>query len=326
MPSQPTWTVLARRTPYVHAEIYGEAESVAMSRDDNLMSKNESPPPMRQAGTLRVVDILSGCFPDYSEPGYSIVRIARERWGADTGVHPQTSRFLRILYILDGVCLLGTDGGESRAGPGTLVVAPPDSKHQLWVAPAHDLELYILYLRGENVGTFVDTAGLERAVVVPVLDDGEVEHLLLHMTSHAASSRKGHWPLAHAYVPVLLKLCIMNHRRQPYRDSAAMQHYRRCRSYIDAHYMEVDGFRQVAAACGIHHDHLARIFRHFSGETPGAYIGRLRMAHAARTLLYEEKSMAELAYELGYCDVFAFSKAFKRRFRLSPCKWKRQFS
>ena len=63
MPSQPTWTVLARRTPYVHAEIYGEAESVAMSRGDNLMSKNESPPPMRQAGTLRVVDILSGCSP-----------------------------------------------------------------------------------------------------------------------------------------------------------------------------------------------------------------------------------------------------------------------
>lgn len=67
---------------------------------------------------------------------------------------------------------------------------------------------------------------------------------------------------------------------------------------------------------------LQRIFKGYFGETIGAYITRLKVESCAKMLLFSKVTITEIAYEVGYSDVQALSKAFKKHFGISPSAYR----
>lgn len=65
-------------------------------------------------------------------------------------------------------------------------------------------------------------------------------------------------------------------------------------------------------------DHFIRIFKQIRGVTPGEFVVNARIETAASLLLFTKRSVSEIADQLGYCDVFHFSKQFKVRMGVSP--------
>lgn len=63
---------------------------------------------------------------------------------------------------------------------------------------------------------------------------------------------------------------------------------------------------------------LARRFRDATGVSPMRYLAELRLERAARRLRESERTLAEVALEVGYRSEFAFNRAFKRRFGVPP--------
>lgn len=66
-----------------------------------------------------------------------------------------------------------------------------------------------------------------------------------------------------------------------------------------------------------------RIFLALQHETIGQFIKRKRLEKAAEYLKYSEHEISDIALEIGYSDVAAFSKAFKKHFRSSPSNFRR---
>jgi AraC family transcriptional regulator len=64
--------------------------------------------------------------------------------------------------------------------------------------------------------------------------------------------------------------------------------------------------------------HLQRVFKAAIGETPKAYVTRLRVERAAFCLLVHESQVAEIAAECGFQNPETFIRAFRRRFGTSP--------
>ena len=60
------------------------------------------------------------------------------------------------------------------------------------------------------------------------------------------------------------------------------------------------------------------------GEPPLAYITRWRLSLAANRLRTGDRTIAQIAQELGYGSEVAFSRAFKRRFGLAPGAYRRR--
>lgn len=63
---------------------------------------------------------------------------------------------------------------------------------------------------------------------------------------------------------------------------------------------------------------LQRIFKGYYGETVGAHVTRLKVESCAKLVLFSKLTITEIAYEVGYSDVQALSKAFKKHFGISP--------
>lgn len=88
--------------------------------------------------------------------------------------------------------------------------------------------------------------------------------------------------------------------------------------YAHAH---LDGplpLEALAAVASLSPHHFHRRFREAFGEAPAAYVRRLRLERAAWRLQLHSDSILAIALDCGFADHETFSRAFRRRYGLSP--------
>ena len=84
---------------------------------------------------------------------------------------------------------------------------------------------------------------------------------------------------------------------------------------------------QIATKCGVSECYFRRLFQEYSGESPVSFRQRHRIERAKQLLLSEENfTVSEIAQELGFSDVYHFSKTFKKHCGLSPSAFVRSIT
>lgn len=78
------------------------------------------------------------------------------------------------------------------------------------------------------------------------------------------------------------------------------------------------GLAALARRASLSPAHLQRVFKAAIGETPKAYVLRLRIERAAFCLLIHESTVSQVAADCGFRSAETFIRAFRRRFRTSP--------
>ena len=76
--------------------------------------------------------------------------------------------------------------------------------------------------------------------------------------------------------------------------------------------------QRVAREVGLSPFHFLRIFSRVLGVTPHQYLVRARLRRAARLLAERERSITELALEVGFADLSNFIRTFRRAAGVSP--------
>jgi AraC-like DNA-binding protein len=79
----------------------------------------------------------------------------------------------------------------------------------------------------------------------------------------------------------------------------------------------------LAATAGLSRSSFSQRFTHMIGQPPMAYLTWWRMTIAAKLLRENDTSITAVAREVGYVSEFAFAKAFKREFGISPGKYRK---
>lgn len=88
--------------------------------------------------------------------------------------------------------------------------------------------------------------------------------------------------------------------------------------YIENHLGEDIRVEEVAQTVGYSYYHLTRQFSAILGESVGSYIKRRRLAAAAKSLLYSNQRIIDIAMEYGFESSESFSRAFKAIYKVSP--------
>ncbi len=100
----------------------------------------------------------------------------------------------------------------------------------------------------------------------------------------------------------------------------------RAREELHDRFRDPPGIRDLAAAAGVHPDHLARAFRARFGVPIGTYLRRLRLDWAATRLEAGEEGISAIALDAGFADQSHFTRTFKRHTGLTPQAYRRTFS
>jgi AraC family transcriptional regulator len=99
---------------------------------------------------------------------------------------------------------------------------------------------------------------------------------------------------------------------------------RRVRGYIDEHIGERISLDELARQAGVSRFHFARQFRLSTGESPMAYLRRMRIERSKSILQTREATIAEVAAGLGFSDQSHFTRTFGRLVGVSPRSFARR--
>jgi AraC-like DNA-binding protein len=97
--------------------------------------------------------------------------------------------------------------------------------------------------------------------------------------------------------------------------------YRRllvAKDYMDTNFDKKIEIEAIARIANISTFHFFRTFKQVFHVSPHQYILDLRLKKSVQLLKKRQDTITEIAYQVGFADIHAFSKAFKKTYRVAP--------
>ncbi len=95
-------------------------------------------------------------------------------------------------------------------------------------------------------------------------------------------------------------------------------------TYMEQNYHRELTVEEIAGACRLNRSYFSKLFREEMGCPPQEFLIRLRLSKAADLMTGSQSSIGDIAALCGYANQLHFSRAFKKRYGLSPREWRAQ--
>jgi AraC family transcriptional regulator len=192
---------------------------------------------------------------------------------------------------------------EEDAVDGTVIEMPAEERHE-------------------------DLFGRDGARIVVVESDGEQGTLrcfrdwratvLAHRVSRELAQPDAYTPLALEGLALELTATVARQRDNGHRDPRLDA----VREILIQDLSFPPSLSHIAREIGLHPSHLARMFRAQYGESIGEYGRRLRLEWAAQRLAGSDEGLASIAARAGFADQSHMTREFKRRFGVTPGRYR----
>lgn len=111
------------------------------------------------------------------------------------------------------------------------------------------------------------------------------------------------------------------------KEDTIQEYYKRINkvlSYIECNLYKQFNLDELADISNFGKRHFQRIMKAYLNEPIGAYIAKKRLETAAKLIIYSKEQLSDIAYKIGYSDIAAFSKSFKKHFKVSPNEFRKE--
>lgn len=153
-------------------------------------------------------------------------------------------------------------------------------------------------------------------------EDMEAERDTFIRIGNIATSCEGEW---RAEVSAMLKLILLKLAETVSENALPAQMVESLDAYIRENCSEEISNTEIGAIFGYHPFYVSRMLKEKKGITLRQYIISYRLKAAKRMLELTQKSMAEIAEEVGFTDASYFTKTFRQSFGMTPKEWRNKF-
>lgn len=120
---------------------------------------------------------------------------------------------------------------------------------------------------------------------------------------------------------ILNRLCLSQSRK---RSEFGSEIFDAATEYMKEHIGEPISLSRLASEMGVSVSTLKKAFQKESGGGVNSYYIDLKLSRAAKMLCETDKTIGEIADELGFSSQFYFSEQFKSRYGLPPLSYRKQ--
>lgn len=254
----------------------------------------------------------------------SRVRVRSWRRADPTPVsgRPAAHDGVEVAWFASGTAEYRVGRHTLQVGEGDAVVVPSQTEHTtafltemragaVWLSPEFVDEVADAFgangqdLGASRLGPEARLFGLGRELEAEVAEAGPGQIVAIES-------------LAEALVVRLLRVAGSD-GRAPVRD----RRMRAALELVEARFADPLDVDDLARAAGMSRFHFSRAFRDATGKAPYAYLLDVRLARAAELLRGGQRSVTEVAFEVGFRDLGRFARAFRAKTGRSPNEWRR---
>lgn len=244
----------------------------------------------------------------------------------------QNGRILReyqLIYISQGKGIFesGSSGPQNLEG-GTIILLFPGEWHRYRPDPSTGWVEYWAGFKGHLADSVVGSSLFDRRA--PLIVTGahpDIISLYEGIMAHTRSELPGYQPLVAGMVVHLLGLVFALSRQRTLTDERGDQQQlvQKAKVLIRELAQSKTAIQEVAAKLQTGYSHFRKIFKKHTGLAPGQYLNQLKIERAKSLLLYSDKRVKEIAYELNFESENYFSKFFRQKTGLSPLAFKQAY-
>lgn len=215
---------------------------------------------------------------------------------------------------------------QTRVSDRHVAVIPAGHAHAAqW---STDAQLTGILLRPAFLWALALSNGLRGVEITPQY--ASVDPFMWHMARAIEQQMRIRRALERSYVESVA-VVIGQHLLCTYTETPAapapaggLPHYkvRRAIDYIRSHYQEDIGFKDIADRLDMSPFHFARMFKHSTGESPHQFIMRCRIDAARKLLIEGDRSIADIAFEVGYKSQSYFTTRFALLVGMTPAAFR----
>src|ERR1700686_4527127 len=226
-----------------------------------------------------------------------------------------------ISYVRKGSFGCHSRGRFFELVAGSILVGHPGDEFICTHDHVRGDECLSFFLTPELVQAIGDSAEVWRVGAAPPLPELMV---LGELAQAAADGRSdvGLDEVGHAFASRFVE--VVSGRPQKLAPATARDRRRAVETalWIDANSHRPIDLEDAAGQADISPFHFLRLFSGVLGVTPHQYLVRSRLRHAARLLADDERSVTDVAYDVGFGDLSNFVRTFHRAAGVSPRRFR----
>lgn len=229
-----------------------------------------------------------------------------------------------LFYCVDGTGWYKIGKKKYEVNPHEFFILPQHIEHSYGCSEENPWSIYWIHFGGTGLSSFNNLLVVEKnfePTRIIASDDIAVHFSRIYKTLEGGFSTDN-LVYANMYLVHFLNLFLYNtrhldldyHRKLDSIDSSIL--------YMQDHIHETLTLNQLSSYFNYSTSRFSHLFKQKTGYAPIDYFIQLKMQKASQQLDFTEKSVKEIASDMGFDDPYYFSKRFRKIFGMSPSQYR----
>lgn len=229
-----------------------------------------------------------------------------------------------LIYCIDGRGCISMEDQHHELYPNTYFIIPKNVSHRYQSSETHPWTIYWVHFTGlmsEDIYKRYLEADKPVLQTIPY-DENRINlfEQIYTIIEHSFNDKE----MEAANFNLLQFVSSFIYHKESHPEVYNTDSISNSIAFMKQHIHEAPGIEQLAKQQNVSVSHYSRSFKQKTGLSPINYFNHLKIQKSCQYLCFTDRSIKQIALDLGFDDQYYFSRLFKNVIGVSPAMYKKQ--